>query len=412
MKIFVASWFYVPVTTSEALVTYKLFSNSKNEYYVCSANSNKWSYNTASDLKSDNIHQYIIETDNLEEFNEKALEKFNELKKKIKFDAFMTRSLPPEVQKIGLKIKKENPNLPWIASLADPIANNPYETQAFFLNSRRKIVRKWYSNAPHFFLNRLCPLVNRPIYKKMSSLNKLERDTLDKADVVITPNDAQARFIMYNEEIYKQKSLVVPHSYDTKLYKNKKRKKNDKYTFTFLGNSDALRSLEPIVRAVKELKDLNHNIIDKIHFRFVGNVPQEIKDMIYVFFLNDIISCEKPCNYLGSLEIMQESDCLIHIDASFPHLQNGSIFFAAKIADYLGSGVPIMGITDVNSPAYKIITSCGGVCCGHEINEIAKTIVNIVNNPPVINREEAKKYDAINVAKDYDNEIEKRIQHD
>ena len=43
MKIFVISWFYMPVTTSEALVTYKLLSKSKNEYVIVSAKSNKWS---------------------------------------------------------------------------------------------------------------------------------------------------------------------------------------------------------------------------------------------------------------------------------------------------------------------------------------------------------------------------------
>ena len=59
MKIFVASWFYPPVTTSEALVTYKLFSNSKHEYYVCSASSKQWSYNSDTELKEETNYNYI-----------------------------------------------------------------------------------------------------------------------------------------------------------------------------------------------------------------------------------------------------------------------------------------------------------------------------------------------------------------
>ena len=76
MKIFVVSWFYVPVTTSEALVTYKLLANSKNEYVVCSAKSNKWSYQTDSKLESKNIKQYVFDTDNFDEFVEKSFEKY------------------------------------------------------------------------------------------------------------------------------------------------------------------------------------------------------------------------------------------------------------------------------------------------------------------------------------------------
>ena len=95
MKIFVASWFYVPVTTSEALVTYKLLANSENEYVVCSAKSNKWSYKKDSDMTSDNIRQVIIDTDDFDEFVDKAVETYKELSKtekenKLTSECFLT----------------------------------------------------------------------------------------------------------------------------------------------------------------------------------------------------------------------------------------------------------------------------------------------------------------------------------
>ena len=91
MKIFVVSWFYPPVTTSEAFVTYKLLSNSKNEYYLCSASSSRWSYNSKSELESDNIKHYTIDTDDFDEFNERTVELYKKLSKKIKLDAIITR---------------------------------------------------------------------------------------------------------------------------------------------------------------------------------------------------------------------------------------------------------------------------------------------------------------------------------
>ena len=412
MKIFVASWFYVPVTTSEALVTYKLLASSENEYVVCSARSNKWSYKKDSELKSDNITQYIIDTDDFNEYVDKAVELYKELVKTQKFDAIMTRSLPPESQLVGFKIREIDKDIPWIASLADPIGNNPYETTFFFLNNRHKIIRKLYSNAPHAFMEKICPLVKKPAFIKMSQLYRLEKKVLEKADVIITPTEAQARYIMHNEDIYNKKSLVVPHSYDRRLYKGVTAHQNEKFTFTFIGQSDAYRSVEPVIRAMKLIREINPQLFDKIKIRLIGNIPSEMKDMVYVYFLQNSISIEGSCDYFESLKIMQESDCLIHIDAWFDMLPHGSIFFAAKIADYLGAKRPILGITDSQCPAGQIITACGGMCCKTDPADVAKAMVKIMDGTIAFNEEQAEKFASVNVAREYDEAIKRRLFKD
>lgn len=410
MKIFVVSWFYPPVTTSEALVTYKLLSNSRHEYYLCSASSNKWSYTKKSNLKSNNVTQFIIETEDFDEFIEKSYKKYIELSKNIKFDAIMTRSMPPESQKVGLMIKKINPIIPWIVSLADPIGNNPYETTTLILSNKIKLIRNFYINAPHFFLKYICKYARNQYTKNLSYLYKFEQTVVKKSDIVIVPTVEQGKFIMHENDVYEKKCVVIPHSFDKKLYPNKKEKENDKYVFSFIGHSDQLRSVEPLVKSIKVIKDYNPEFLNKIKIRLVGNIPSNIKNMVYVFFLQDIISIEEPVNYEESLNIMQNSDCLIHIDAYFNILDNGSIFFAAKIADYLGAGKPILGITNSLCPAGKIITETGGVCSSKNPYKLAKTIMDIVNNPPSLN-DNYKKYDVTNVVRVYDSELERRIKN-
>ncbi len=412
MRIFVVSWFYPPVTTSEALVTYKLLAHSKNEYYLCSASSKNWSYNSNSVLESENIIHYSIDTDDFDEYIEECLKKYKELSKKIKFDAIMTRSMPPESQIVGLKIREIDETIPWIVSLADPIGNNPYET-APLLFHRKKIIRKIYINAPNFCLNKLCKFSRNKYINRLGELNRLQCAVIEKADIVIVPDEEQGRFIIPNENEFLKKCLVIPHSYDKKLYpKDIKRKDKGKIIFSFVGHSDALRSIEPFVRAVKLIKDLNPEVLENIKFRFVGNIPQNIINMIYVYFLQNVISVEKPVNYGESLKIMKESDYLIHIDAYFSMLPYGSIFFAAKIADYMGAKKPIIGLTNVNTPAGKMISSVGGVCVNADPLEIAKTIIGIVHKPLIFNEEYALQYDASQVAKRYDDELIRRIGHE
>lgn len=410
MKIFVVSWFYPPVTTSEALVTYKLLSNSKHEYYLCSASSEQWSYSKKSELTSKNVKQFIINTNDFDEFIDKTIQKFEELSKTIKFDAVMTRSMPPESQKVGLKIKTINSEIPWIVSLADPIGNNPYETNTLILSNKIKLIRNCYLNAPYFFLKHVSKYARNKYTKNLSYLFKFEQKVIKKADIVIVPTYEQGKFIMFEDEIFNNKCMIVPHSYDITLYPKNIKREDDKFTFSFIGHSDNLRSIEPVVKAVKMLKDFNPEFVDKIRIRLIGNIPQKIINMIYVFFLQDIITVEGTVNYEESLRIMKESDCLIHVDAYFETLENGSIFFAAKIADYLGAKKPILGITNPFCPAGKIITSTGGKCTSKKVEDVAKAIFDIVQNPPKIN-ETSKLYDAKVVTKEYDEELERRIKN-
>ena len=411
MKIFVVSWFYPPVTTSEAFVTYKLLSNSKNEYYLCSASSSRWSYNSKSELESDNIKHYTIDTDDFDEFNERTVEIYKKLSKKIKFDAIMTRSMPVEPQKAGFEIKKFDKDIPWIVSLADPIGNNPYETLYPLYKNRHGLVRRIYRYAPNFCLSFACNFVRSKETRRLSAINRFQNKLVKKANLIIVPTKEQGEFIVRDKQVYNEKCLVVPHSYSKELYA-KRISKNDKFVFSFIGQSDAFRSIEPVVKAIKLIKDIRPEFLDKIKVRLIGNIPNRVKNMIYVYFLQDVFSIEGSVNYFDSLKAMQESDCLIHIDALFPNLPNDSIFFAAKIADYMGAGKPILGITNPASPAGKMIKNAGGVVTKGEQLDLAKKIMEIVDNPPKVNEEYCKKFEAKAVAKVYDSEIERRIKNE
>ena len=125
-KILVISWFYPPINSSEGLVTYKLLRNSKLQYDVCMQESNaSWSYGKNEKLpEAVNVTRIPVAADDLEVWKEAAVEYFR--KNKEKYDIVMTRSMPPESHMIGLKIKEIKPEIIWIASFGDPIANNPF----------------------------------------------------------------------------------------------------------------------------------------------------------------------------------------------------------------------------------------------------------------------------------------------
>lgn len=415
MKIFVASWFFPPATSSEGIVTYKLLRNSKHQYHVYSSTSKQWGYKASMNRRQEeNIICHTIATDSIEEWVDGCIAHFEAIYPKEKFDCIMTRSTPPESILVGLRVKEKFPDVKWIASLADPVANNPYEIKAYIddcitLQDYQKTELKTALNGMDPEL--LTRWESRPEsgIRLMCKLKKWELETLKMADLIISPTARQLRYIL-NDTNWSPKFFAVPHSFDEDFYPPVPPKKTDKVVFSFIGYSDTIRSLEPIVRAVKLLRESNSPALEKLEIRLIGNNPRSITDMILNYYLDEYIKVLPGVDYYKSLELMQQSDWLVHVDAYFPALQpGGSIFFAGKIADYLGAGRPILGLTGKNSPAYEVITKSGGVAIeASDVNEIAAELERIIFEIDCFhqNKSYIQQFSATKVAEQFDNRVE------
>lgn len=416
MNIFVASWFFPPATSSEGIVTYKLLRNSENHYDVYSSTSKQWGYNATMDQKSEtNITCYNIETDDINTWVEGCIAKFEELYPQQKYQCIMTRSTPPESILIGQRIKEKYRDIKWIASLADPVANNPYEIKAYvdecktlsvdqkeqlktvLLGQQDEDLAVW-EKRPESGVQLLC------------KLKRWENEVIKHADLIISPSAVQLRY-MLQKRSWNPKYFTLPHSFDQSFYSIQKGPKEDnsKFVFSFIGYSDSIRSLEPFVRAVRYLKENNSPFLKRLDMRFIGNHPRAIKDMVLNYYLDDVIHFQSGVDYYQSLQLMQESDWLLHVDAFFQQLETGgSIFFAGKLADYMGAKRPILALTGVDSPAYSIITKAGGVCLlPWDIVGIANKIEEILSGheKPLINEDYISQFSANNVAKSFDDRV-------
>ena len=125
-RILVVSWFYPPVNTAEAICAYKQLKNSSFEYDIITQTQNfSWSYGNFTSLPElENVNVISIEAGSCKDFISPAVKYFKE--NIDNYDVVITRSMPPESHEIGLEIKRLKPSIFWIASLNDPIANNPY----------------------------------------------------------------------------------------------------------------------------------------------------------------------------------------------------------------------------------------------------------------------------------------------
>ena len=419
-RILVISWFFPPINSSEGLVTYKLLKNSKYKYDVITQKSNEsWSYGQTNDLDyGENINCINIETTNMDVFKTEAIKYFE--KNKNKYDIVMTRSMAEVAHVIGLKIKEIKNSIIWIASFGDPIGNNPFTLKS--INSENPFSIKQRYVRPMGIREILSPkrMLKSYLYNKgnkdnynlfIKESNILQEKILNSCDFVIYNSIYQSEYMLKdyaNKNELGKKTIILPHSFDEDLYKKEKKIKKEKINFSFLGLLDDIRTPHCLFEAINKLKEYDENLCDKVEFNFYGNLSDKEKLYLMNNYLLDIVKVQQPVNYLKSLEIMQNSDWLIHIDANIQEIIEKNIFFAAKIADYIGSKSNIIGITMIDGISADILREYNALCLENCVEEIFNYLFLIIyeNFETKLNPNYRKLYDAKEVASTFDKLIE------
>ena len=146
-----------------------------------------------------------------------------------------------------------------------------------------------------------------------------------------------------------------------------------------------------------------------MEFNFYGNLSAADKLYLVDNYMLDLVHVKKSVTYLESLDIMSKSDWLIHVDANISDIVPSNIFFAAKLADYLGASKKIMGITMLDGISADILRENGALVMSHSKDEIKNYLYLIIfeNYEVKMSSEARKKYSATKVAQDFDEIIKK-----
>ncbi len=416
MKGLVISWYFPPINSSEGICTFKLLKNSQFQYDVYTQKNNKsWSYDTnETKLTSSNINPIYSDALSIQEWVHDGIEY---CKKNInKYDFIMSRSMAPESHEIALEVKRENPNKLWIASFGDPITNSPYIKLIEQHNPHKIKGTGVFNNSVKHILNPKRILKSmlweyrdknyKKNYTRYYKDEKLQDEVLRNADIIIFNNYYQRDYMLegYSDEI-KKKALILPHGYDLDFYKDKEKTDDDKYIISYLGHLDDIRTPRNFLKALKRIKDNKPELYNKIQVNIYGDMAPYDKIAIIDLDLVDVVKFKKPIKYFESLNVMQNSDLLLLIDANLGSVVPSNIFYAAKLADYVGSKSNIFGITMYDGPSADIIREVGGVISSHSVDEIYFKLVMILENKLSIKCNDDNKYNMTTIANIFDSKI-------
>ena len=365
MRIFVISWFFPPSNSSEGVVTFKLLKGSKHSYLVCHAISDNWGYSkpSISNFPS-NIHTRWIKTNSIKEWEDFCYKVFIEENAREPFNAIMTRTMPPESIQVALSIREKFPLIPWVASFGDPISKSPYNLDEIkncsWLEEKTK-----HEIIASLGLNKITSDIDFPSKAYFVKMKDLEQLALSYSQLLLCPHQVMAKY-MFGEVLPKHVK-ILPHSFDSKLFPRTPTEESDdtnkKIVLSYFGTIDSHRNLNIFLDALFELKEECPDLTNKLSVLIYGKGLDALKNKVFNTFLYDIVEIKSEVSYSESLLLMQHSDWLLHVDAFFTDLatSGGSIYFAGKIADYLGTKQKIFALTGHGSPSAEITKKAGGV---------------------------------------------------
>ena len=418
-KIFVMSWFYPPINSSESFVTYKLLSHSKFDYDVWTReniNSEIWDRRIdESKFDSENIEVFRMSCQNIDDWLSAAYKYF--IEHADEYIAVMTRSMPAEAHEFGKKIKKKFPNIKWIASYGDPLIGTPYlgGDQGKNPYLLKKYIEKEHPSKLKSVKLAISPMRNaqKMIWKKERKAigedvdySKINDYTIQLADLVLINNNYQKKHIFSGKyEKFIDKCLIVPHSFDMALYAGIKRGRNKKIVFSYTGHLDTIRSATIFLKALNRMLKKDPELYKKAEINFYGHLSDDDKLYIINNGLYELVKIKESVSYKESLKIMVESDVLLLFDANFNGKMSENIYFPAKLADYIGSGTPIMAITQIEGVSADIVRDMDGIVCTHSEDEIMMYLSKIIYKKYKLERADKNgvdRFDANYVARGFD----------
>ncbi len=271
----------------------------------------------------------------------------NDFIKSNQIDTIITTGPPHSVHLIGLKLKKKNPSLKWVADFRDPWT----EWDLLDTLSLTKMARSMHK--------------------------RQESDVLKNADRIVTIAPFHVERL---EELSGRKVDLITNGFDEDDFKNIIHISTNKFTIRHVGIVDELRDPRPVMEAIKELCNDNAELANKIQVEFIGNVNSSFKEFIdqdVVLSKITLFGGQMPHSQLLALYGQTDLQLLV---LAYTAIAPGNL--PGKFFEYLASGNPILAIGPVAGDAAAVLvkTKAGEIFERSDKLGIQKSFLTYYNN--------------------------------
>ncbi|MCF6352998.1 MAG: hypothetical protein L3J06_08310, partial [Cyclobacteriaceae bacterium] len=234
-------------------------------------------------------------------------------------DIIYSRAYPLSSAIMACKLKRHF-NIPWILHLSDPWAESPLHS---------------YST------------------KELENHNRWEKKCFDAASYVTFTSTGTIQLYINKYPNWASKFKLFPNVYEAATQTQKAAMEFTKLRFVYTGGLAGDRSPEPILKAIKLIKDSNAGLLSNCEFIFAGDIDKKNKRVFDAYQINPVKHIGSV-SYQKSMQLQQSAHVLLVIDSPISDASK-SIFFPSKLLDYLATGNRMLAITTPNSTTQKFI---------------------------------------------------------
>jgi glycosyltransferase involved in cell wall biosynthesis len=264
----------------------------------------------------------------------------------LSFDMVISTGGPYSVHRVGLSLKKQNPELKWIVDWRD----------------------LWTCNQ---FLNGLKIFLP---YEKY-----LEKKFHNNADLITTVSEPSAATL---RNMTKTKVEVIYNGYDPDDYiniKQRQRKNNDSFTIVYTGTIyKGFQDPSPLFKAVSNLKDNNFLATNNLQIIFAGE-NANMSDIAECYHISEFYSFIGILPREDALKLQYDADALLYLDYINPSIPG---ILAGKLFEYLYIAREIMavGIDNTTTASEFINKTQTGICFGTDVKRIERYLREKITN--------------------------------
>lgn len=282
-------------------------------------------------------------------WNKFAFRKACSLIEKENISTVISTSPPHSTQLTGLKLKKRFPEIKWIADLRDPWTDIYYYEQFY----------------PTFLPGKLDRLY--------------ERNVLKKADLILTVGESLKERFSKKQAGIADKIDVITNGFDETDFAGREKTTPSRFTITYVGTISDKYPLNGLLKALKELKEDNHDFI----LRLVGTVPEKILEEVRKNISAGNVEHITYTPHEKAIGYMMDSSMLLLIIPD--HASNRSII-TGKIFEYIATGNPVLCLGPTDGDAASIINAgkFGNALDYNDTNNIVSYIRSLMSGTATI----------------------------
>lgn len=267
--------------------------------------------------------------------------------KENKVDAIISTGPPHSMHLIAQKIKKEFPELKWVADFRDPWS----EWDLLDMLKTKSRAREYHK--------------------------RLERSVLEQADLTISISPYHVDRLV---QLGAKRCELINNGYDSRDFENTQKINTEKFIIRHLGSIDDLRDPRPMMHALIDIFAQHKIDPSKLSVEFIGPVNNAFREFVEENnFLKNSTSFH-PAVPHNEVVSRYTSCTLLLLILAHTEIAVGNM--PGKMYEYMASGTPILGIGPNNGDAAELIhrTHSGAVIERNHIEQMGEFIVTHYND--------------------------------